>query len=206
MMADFVDDAVQKLLQQAEERLSGGRIVAKKQQQASTDSKTAAAAASTTTARAAVVGEAVDASLLPPKQEKTEVRVPRPQGAAAQRKGKDTAGAEWFDLPKTDMTPEFKREWQLLRMRNVLDPKHQKKALRASAPQFSHVGRVVASPFEPRSARLGSREKKKSLLESIMSVHNDSKLDSKYSSVQEKKKSGKKAYYKSVVAKRRRRN
>ena len=81
MMADFVDDAVQKLLQQAEERLSGGRIVAKKQQQASTDSKT-------TTARAAVVGEAVDASLLPPKQEKTEVRVPRPQGAAAQRKGK----------------------------------------------------------------------------------------------------------------------
>ncbi|KAK1236795.1 hypothetical protein MKX07_005914 [Trichoderma sp. CBMAI-0711] len=197
MMADFVDDAVQQLLQQAEQRLSSGRIVAKPKQ-ASTDSKTA------TTARP-VGGEDANA-LLPPKLEKTEVRVPRPPAAASQRKGKNTAGAEWFDLPKTDMTPEFKREWQLLRMRNVLDPKHQKKALRAAAPEFSHVGRVVASPFEPRSARLGSREKKKTLLESIMSVHNDAKLDSKYSSVQEKKREGRKAYYKSVVAKRRRRN
>ncbi|KAL6864382.1 Fcf2 domain-containing protein [Trichoderma novae-zelandiae] len=197
MMADFVDDDVQKLLQQAEQRLSGGRIVAR--QQASTASKT------TASTMPRPVGEDANASL-PPKQEKTEVRVPRPQVAASQRKGKDTAGAEWFDLPKTDMTPEFKREWQLLRMRNVLDPKHQKKALRAAAPQFSHVGRVVASPFDPRSARLGSREKKKTLLESIMSVHNDAKLESKYSSVQEKKREGRKAYYKSVVAKRRRRN
>ncbi|KAH0490271.1 hypothetical protein TgHK011_001748 [Trichoderma gracile] len=200
MMADLFDDAVQQLLQQAEQRLSGGRIVAK-QKQASTDSKPAASTA--VTARPA--GDDANA-LLPPKQEKTEVRVPRPPVAASQRKGKNTAGAEWFDLPKTDMTPEFKREWQLLRMRNVLDPKHQKKALRAAAPEFSHVGRVVASPFEPRSARLGSREKKRTLLESIMSVHNDAKLDSKYSSVQEKKREGRKAYYKSVVAKRRRRN
>lgn len=91
-------------------------------------------------------------------------------------------------------------------MRKVLDPKHQKKALRAAVPEFSQVGRVVENPFEPRSARLSSREKKKTLLESIMSVHNDSKLDSKYSSVQEKKREGKKAYYKSVVAKRRRRH
>ncbi|KAL7805349.1 Fcf2 pre-rRNA processing domain-containing protein [Trichoderma aethiopicum] len=201
MMADFVDDAVQQLLQQAEERLSAGRIVAKPR--ASTDNTKTAASTMATTGRPG--GEDANA-LLPPKQDKTEVRVPRPQVAASQRKGKNTAGAEWFDLPKTDMTPEFKREWQLLRMRKVLDPKHQKKALRAAVPEFSHVGRVVENPFEPRSARLSSREKKKTLLESIMSVHNDSKLDSKYSSVQEKKREGKKAYYKSVVAKRRRRH
>ena len=80
MMADFVDDAVQQLLQQAEERLSSGRIVAKPKQ-APTESKTAA-----TTARP-VGGDDANA-LLPPKQEKTEVRVPRPPVAASQRKGK----------------------------------------------------------------------------------------------------------------------
>jgi hypothetical protein len=104
------------------------------------------------------------------------------------------------------MTPEFKRDWQLLRMRNVLDPKQQRKALRASAPEYSQVGKVIAGPTDPFSARLGRREKKKTLLESVMSVHNDSKLDFKYSSIQEKKREGRKSYYKSVVSKRRRRN
>ncbi|EHK17802.1 uncharacterized protein TRIVIDRAFT_76153 [Trichoderma virens Gv29-8] len=191
MMADFADNDVQKLLQQAEERLSGGRIAAKQPSTASTASKP--------------VGE--DVKALPPKQEKTEVRVPRPQVAASeQRKGKNTAGPEWFDLPKTNLTPEFKRDWQLLRMRNVLDPKHQRKTLRSTAPEYSQVGRIIASPTDPYSARLGSRERKSTLLESIMSAHNDTKLASKYSSIQEMKREGRKAFYKSVVAKRRRRN
>ncbi|KAJ4855469.1 fcf2 pre-rRNA processing domain-containing protein [Trichoderma breve] len=190
-MAGFADNDVQKLLQQAEERLSGGRIVPKQASTASTTAKP--------------VGE--DAKVLPSKQEKTQVRVPRPQVAASeQRKGKNTAGPEWFDLPKTDLTPEFKRDWQLLRMRNVLDPKQQRKALRASAPVYSQVGRIIASPTDPYSARLGSREKKKTLSESIMSAHNDTKLASKYSSIQETKRQGRKAFYKSVVAKRRKRN
>ncbi|KAL7912386.1 Fcf2 pre-rRNA processing domain-containing protein [Trichoderma velutinum] len=191
MMADFADNDVQKLLQQAEERLSGGRIIPKQASTASTTTKP--------------VGE--DVKVLPSKQEKTEVRVPRPQVAASeQRKGKNTAGPEWFDLPKTDLTPEFKREWQLLRMRNVLDPKQQRKTLRSTAPQYSQVGRIIASPTDPYSARLGSREKKKTLLESIMTAHNDTKLASKYSSIQDKKREGRKAFYKSVVAKRRKRN
>ncbi|KAK0760772.1 hypothetical protein N5P37_005708 [Trichoderma harzianum] len=191
MMAGFADNDVQKLLQQAEERLSGGRIIPKQASTASTTAKP--------------VGE--DGKVLPPKQEKTQVRVPRPQVAASeQRKGKNTAGPEWFDLPKTDLTPEFKRDWQLLRMRNVLDPKQQRKTLRASAPVYSQVGRIIASPTDPYSARLGSREKKKTLSESIMSAHNDTKLASKYSSIQETKRQGRKAFYKSVVAKRRKRN
>lgn len=83
MMADFVDDAVQQLLQQAEERLSAGRIVAKPR--ASTDNTKTAASTTTTTGRPG--GEDANA-LLPPKQDKTEVRVPRSQVAASQRKGK----------------------------------------------------------------------------------------------------------------------
>lgn len=72
-MAGFADNDVQKLLQQAEERLSGGRIIPKQASTASTTAKP--------------VGE--DTKVLPPKQEKTQVRVPRPQVAASeQRKGK----------------------------------------------------------------------------------------------------------------------
>ncbi|KAL7784649.1 Fcf2 pre-rRNA processing domain-containing protein [Trichoderma ceciliae] len=188
-MAVFADNDIQRLLQQAEQRLSGGCIVPRQ--------------ASTALAAAKPAGE--DGNALPRKQEKAEVRVPRAQ-IASERKGKNTAGPEWFDLPKTNLTPEFKRDWQLLRMRNVLDPKHQRKALRSSVPEYSQVGRVIASPTDPYSARLGSREKKKSLLEGIMSVHNDTKLETKYFSIQEKKREGRKAFYKSVVAKRRRRN
>lgn len=104
------------------------------------------------------------------------------------------------------MTPEFKRDWQLLRMRNVLDPKHQRKNLRASAPVYSQVGKVIASPTDPYSARLGRKERKQTLLETVMVAHNDTKLASKYSTIQDQKREGRKAFYKSVVAKRRQRN
>ncbi|GFP60604.1 hypothetical protein ACSS6W_008111 [Trichoderma asperelloides] len=189
-MADFADNDIQKLLQQAEQRLSGGRVVAEE--------------ASTASAAAKPVGEDV-VQAAAPTPELAQVRVPQPK-MDAQRKGKNTAGADWFDLPKTNMTPEFKRDWQLLRMRNVLDPKQQRKTLRASAPVYSQVGKVIASPTDPYSARLGRKERKQTLLESVMSVHNDNKLASKYSTIQEKKREGRKAFYKSVVAKRRQRN
>ncbi|KAK1236848.1 hypothetical protein MKX08_007796 [Trichoderma sp. CBMAI-0020] len=190
-MADFADNDIQELLQQAEQRLSGGRIVAKEASTAST---------------AKPVGEedAVKA-VAAPTPELAQVRVPQPK-MDAQRKGKNTAGADWFDLPKTNMTAEFKRDWQLLRMRNVLDPKHQRKNLRASAPVYSQVGKVIASPTDPFSARLSRKERKQTLLEGVMVAHNDNKLASKYSDIQERKRSGRKAFYKSVVSKRRQRN
>ena len=36
---------------------------------------------------------------------------------------KATAGSDWYNLPKTVVTPELKRDLQLLKMRDVLDPK-----------------------------------------------------------------------------------
>ncbi|PON21518.1 hypothetical protein TGAM01_v209549 [Trichoderma gamsii] len=190
-MANFADNDIQELLQQAEQRLSGGRIVAKE-------------ASTASTAKPAGEEDAVKA-VAAPTPELAQVRVPQPK-LDAQRKGKNTAGADWFDLPKTDMTPEFKRDWQLLRMRNVLDPKHQRKNLRASAPVYSQVGKIIASPMDPSSARLGRKERKQTLLEGVMVAHNDNKLAGKYSDIQERKRSGRKAFYKSVVSKRRQRN
>lgn len=104
------------------------------------------------------------------------------------------------------MTPEFKRDWQLLRMRGVLDPKHQKKALRASAPEFSHVGEIIAGPTEFFSARLTRKERKRTLLEEVMSVHDNSKFETKYAGIQKQKSSGKKAFYNKLVTQRKRRN
>lgn len=117
----------------------------------------------------------------------------------------DTAGKDWFNLPKTEMTPEFKRDWQLLRMRSVLDPKHHKKAFRATAPNYSQVGEVIAGPTDFHSARLTRRERKKSLLEEAMAQHNTHKLKWKYADIQREKSSGKKAFYQRLIAQRRKR-
>ena len=39
------------------------------------------------------------------------------------QKSEETAGKGWYNLPKTEMTNEIKRDLQVIKMRNVLDPK-----------------------------------------------------------------------------------
>ena len=39
------------------------------------------------------------------------------------QKAKETAGKGWYNLPKTEMTDEVKRDIQIIKMRSVLDPK-----------------------------------------------------------------------------------
>lgn len=36
---------------------------------------------------------------------------------------KDTAGPGWFDLPATEVTPEIKKDLQLIKLRAYVDPK-----------------------------------------------------------------------------------
>lgn len=91
-------------------------------------------------------------------------------------------------------------------MRGVLDPKHQKKALRASAPEYSHTGEIIAGPTEFYSARLTRKERKGTILEEVMSTYDSEKFAAKYAGIQKQKASGKKAFYKKVVATRRKRN
>ena len=35
----------------------------------------------------------------------------------------ETAGPGWFNLPKTEMTEELKKDLQVIKMRNILDSK-----------------------------------------------------------------------------------
>lgn len=118
-------------------------------------------------------------------------------------KAQKTAGSQWFNLPKTSLTPEFKREWQLLRMRGLLDPKNQKKALRTAAPEYSHVGKVIAGPTDFYSARLTRKERKATLSEEMIGAVDGQKLRTKYAGIQRTKTSGKKAFYQKLVSQRR---
>ncbi|CAH0020229.1 unnamed protein product [Clonostachys rhizophaga] len=113
----------------------------------------------------------------------------------------DSAGANWFDMPKTDLTTEMKRDWQILRMRNILDPKHQRKNLQSEPPKYSQVGEIIAGPTDYYSARLTRKERKRNLLEEAMSTRDDVKMKTKYAGIQKNKTSGKRAFYQNLVVK-----
>lgn len=89
-------------------------------------------------------------------------------------------------------------------MRSILDPKHQRKSLRAEPPKYSHVGEIIAGPTEYFSARLTKKERKRTLLDEAVSERDDVKLTAKYAGIQKQKSSGKKAFYQKVVKDRRR--
>ncbi|KAK2780879.1 hypothetical protein FQN53_000902 [Emmonsiellopsis sp. PD_33] len=120
-------------------------------------------------------------------------------------KEKPTAGPEWFNLPKTNMTPELKRDLQLLRMRSVLDPhRHYKKeSSKAKAPEYSQVGTIIEGPTEFFSSRISKKDRKRTFVEETMASERESgRFQRKYNEIQVAKTSGKKAHYKSVQAKR----
>ncbi|KAK7429500.1 mitochondrial 37S ribosomal protein rsm10 [Neonectria magnoliae] len=192
-MTTILDDQVDELLRKAEQRLRDdaasavtvpAAAVAKVKLDISTTVQSQASGNSASTTSKA------DLSVRAPPQPRT--------GLSTQPKA--TAGSKWFDLPKTDLTPQFKRDWQLLRMRGILDPKHQKKALRASAPEYSHVGKMIAGPTEFYSARMTRKERKGTLLEEVMSSHDGTKFSSKYAGIQKQKTSGKKGFYQKAEA------
>ncbi|KAJ9196782.1 hypothetical protein DTO166G4_620 [Paecilomyces variotii] len=124
------------------------------------------------------------------------------------KKDKQTAGSDWFDLPKTNLTPELKRDLQMIRMRSVLDPKrHYKKGVdEGGIPKFSQVGTVVEGPTEFLSSRIPKKERKRTFVGEAMAAERQSgRFTAKYRDIQAAKTSGKKSYYKNLLAKRRKR-
>ncbi|KAL1960014.1 hypothetical protein VTO42DRAFT_682 [Malbranchea cinnamomea] len=120
-------------------------------------------------------------------------------------KEKPTAGPQWFHLPKTVMTPELKRDLQILRMRSVLDPKrhYKKESGKAKPPAYSQVGTIIEGPTEFFSARIPKKERKKTFVEEVLAVEAEhGRFKRKYGEIQAAKTSGKKAYYKAKQAKR----
>ncbi|KAI1924579.1 dTDP-fucopyranose mutase [Ophidiomyces ophidiicola] len=128
-------------------------------------------------------------------------------GQLAKAKDKPTSGPDWFDLPKTVITPELKRDLQILRMRNVLDPKrhYKKENGKAKLPEYSQVGTIIEGATEFFSSRIAKRDRKKTFVEEAMVIEQESgRFKRKYNEIQDAKTSGKKAFYKGLQAKRKR--
>ncbi|KKK25077.1 hypothetical protein ARAM_003142 [Aspergillus rambellii] len=118
---------------------------------------------------------------------------------------KPTAGSDWFDLPKTEFTPELRRDLQLLRMRSILDPKrhYKKESAKAQPPKYSQVGTIIEGATEFFSGRITKRDRKKTFVEEALAAENlTGRFKTKYKDIQSSKTSGKKSFYKGLQAKR----
>ncbi|GAM82065.1 hypothetical protein ANO11243_000440 [Dothideomycetidae sp. 11243] len=140
-----------------------------------------------------------------PKRTMRKVEDPVTVRRRLEQKKQATAGEKWFNMPKTDLTPELKRDMQILKMRNVLDPhRHYKKeGGKMQAPEFSQVGTIVEGPSEYYSARINNRDRKRTFVEEVLAGEQETgRFKRKYGDVQSKKTSGKKAFYNALKAKR----
>lgn len=118
---------------------------------------------------------------------------------------KATAGSDWFNLPKTELTPELSRDLKLLKMRGVLDPhRHYKKMnSKSDVPAFSQVGTIIEGPTEYYNGRLNNKDRKKTFVEEVLAQEQQTgRFKKKYNEIQKTKTSGKKAFYKALKAKR----
>jgi hypothetical protein len=67
-------------------------------------------------------------------------------GKRARKRGRpDTAGAGWANMRSQELTPELKRELQMIRMRGALDPKrfYRTSDMKKELPKYFQMGTVV---------------------------------------------------------------
>ncbi|KAL6635064.1 hypothetical protein ACP70R_027735 [Stipagrostis hirtigluma subsp. patula] len=107
--------------------------------------------------------ELVDGLFVPPMD-------PRKANKLARKDVKDTTGKGWFDMPAPTITPELKKDLEILQLRDVLDPKrHFKRGGKSKAlPKFFQVGTVIAPASEFFSGRLTKEERKTTLVDEVL--------------------------------------
>ncbi|XP_031285787.1 rRNA-processing protein fcf2-like [Pistacia vera] len=112
--------------------------------------------------------ELVDGLFVPPNN-------PKKLNKLLKKQMKDTVGTSWFDMPAATITPELKKDLQLLKLRNAFDPKrHYKKGDTKSKtlPKYFQVGTVIEPSTEFFSSRLNKKERKASLADELLSDPN----------------------------------
>ncbi|KAJ8123702.1 hypothetical protein ONZ43_g408 [Nemania bipapillata] len=156
----------------------------------------------------APLSEPVPSTLNNQQHQELSVRVPEVRKSKKEMAHKANAGPQWFNLPATDLTPELRRDLQLLRMRDVLDPKrHYKKDTTRAIPEFSQVGTIIPGPTDYFNSRMTKKERNRTLLEDVLETEDATKrFKSKYGEIQAVKTSGKKGHYKKLMQKRYGRN
>ncbi|KAJ5362286.1 Fcf2 pre-rRNA processing [Penicillium brevicompactum] len=196
---DLTDDQIQQLLLEAETRLRGPNAVAPVDDLASIRIPKL----STGSSLEAYVQQGDDAATVNATKiaDPTQKKLANSLHAVGKKENKEkpNAGPAWFNLPKTEMTAELKRDLQLIRMRSVLDPhRHYKKDNGKANP---------LSPTEFFSNRITKKDRKRNFVEETLALERGTKrFEKKYRDIQTAKTSGKKSFYKNLQAKRRRNN
>ncbi|OAD08066.1 hypothetical protein MUCCIDRAFT_135541, partial [Mucor lusitanicus CBS 277.49] len=115
-----------------------------------------------------------------------------------------TTGSAWFDMPKTEMTDEVKRDLQVLKMRHILDRKrHYKKMGKRPDPKYFQIGTIIESPTEFFSARINKKDRKQTIVDELMASDELKQYyKRKHTEVQERTNSGGKKHYKKLKAQR----
>ncbi|CAI4034987.1 hypothetical protein SMKI_12G1240 [Saccharomyces mikatae IFO 1815] len=115
---------------------------------------------------------------------------------------------DWFALPKPDdnMRREVQRDLLLIKHRAALDPKRHYKKQRWEIPERFAIGTIVEDKSEFYSSRMNKKERKSTILETLMGDETSNKyFKRKYNEIQEKSTSGKKAHYKKMKEMRKKR-
>ncbi|KAL8724496.1 MAG: hypothetical protein Q9166_007916 [cf. Caloplaca sp. 2 TL-2023] len=118
---------------------------------------------------------------------------------------KSKASSDWFHLPRTNLTPELKRDLQLLKMRSTWDPKRHYKndSRKPPVPEYSQVGTIIEGPTEHYSSRIAKRDRKGSFVDEIMAAEKSTgHFKNKSLNIQTFKTSGRRAFYNHLKQKR----
>jgi hypothetical protein len=106
-------------------------------------------------------------------------------------------------MPKTEITPEIKRDLQVIRLRNVLDRKRHYKKGDSKDPTYFQMGTVIEGPTEFFSSRLTKRERKQTIVDELLADEEArGYYKRRFMEVQSRTQSGGKKHYKKQKAKR----
>lgn len=120
------------------------------------------------------------------------------------KKREESAGKDWYNLPKTEMTEELKRDFQIIQMRNALDSKHHYKRNDSNKlPKYFQVGTIVEGAHEFHSARITKKQRKRTMVEELLAdAEFRRKNKRRFTEIQKKNVKGGKGYYKKMKNKR----
>ena len=120
------------------------------------------------------------------------------------KKREESAGKDWYNLPKTEMTEELKRDFQIIQMRNALDSKHHYKRNDSNKlPKYFQVGTIVEGAHEFHSARITKKQRKRTMVEELLAdAEFRRKNKRRFIEIQKKNVKGGKGYYKKMKNKR----
>lgn len=110
-----------------------------------------------------------------------------------------SAGSRWFNIQSQELTPEAKKDINLLKMRAYLDPKRfykreSKQGKGSAFPEVFQFGTVEVSAREFYSARIPKKQRCSSVVDEIISNDNSrSYIKKKFSEIQASKPARKRA-------------